>query len=174
MSWNHITREFFIAQYEEVMAFADQCDRLDVLPLGPEDFPPNRYIVRFQAPTLIRAVDGQIGRVPEFTVGIHLPADYLRHVEPIQLVCWMLPVEVWHPNIRVPFVCLGRIAPCTPLVEIIYQLYEIGTYQNYATGDALNSDAAQWARNYGQFPLDASPLKRHGMDLTIEPIPGRP
>ena len=60
-----------------------------------------------------------------------------------------------------PFICPGRIVPGMSLVDLLYQVYEILTYQKLTTHDALNREAAAWARaNQGRFPTDRRPLKR--------------
>ena len=53
--------------------------------------------------------------------------------------------------------------PGTPLVDLIYQLYEIITYHNVEMreNNALNLEACSWARsNLDRFPIDRRPLRR--------------
>ena len=46
------------------------------------------------------------------------------------------------------------------MTEIVYQLFEIVAYQRYAAHDALNRDAAAWARQHqDQLPVDRRGLK---------------
>ena len=54
----------------------------------------------------------------------------------------------------------------TDLVSILFQLYEIITYQKYATADALDPVAAEFARaNIGRFPIDPRPLRRRAVKI---------
>ena len=84
---------------------------------------------------------------------------------------------MFHPNIsdRAPFICVGRIGPGTALVDLIYQVHEIITY-NKATvreDDALCAAACCWARqNSHRLPVDTRPLQRRRVELTVEPIEG--
>jgi hypothetical protein len=107
-------------------------------------------------------------------VGIFFPDDYLRHSDPYQILMWLGPQHVWHPNIgnHAPLVCLGRLGPGTRLTDILYQLFEIITYQRFATNDVLNHDAAAWARqNQDRFPVDRRPLKRRHVTFTVDGHP---
>jgi hypothetical protein len=82
---------------------------------------------------------------------------------------------VFHPNIsdKAPFICVGKLAPNTPLVDILYQCFEIITYNKVTMreDDALNTEACVWAReNQHRFPIDRRPLKRRALDLEVEQI----
>jgi hypothetical protein len=60
-----------------------------------------------------------------------------------------------------------------PLVDLLYQVYEILTYQKLTPreDDALNKEACHWARaNQKRFPIDRRPLKRRSLALEVEPI----
>jgi hypothetical protein len=152
---------FLNRQFEEGMALAGQSDVLRLVPGGPA--PVQRYVARFDCRLLRRGSDGTVVESTGAEVGIYFPDDYLRRTDPYQILLWLSPKDAWHPNIasRAPAICLGRLGPGTRLVEILYQLYEIITYQRYATHDALNPDAAAWARqNHDRFPVDGRPLKR--------------
>src|SRR6266446_2318 len=72
-----------------------------------------------------------------------------------------------HPNISAPFMCLGHIAPATPLVDLIYCSFELITYIKCTMreNDALNREACGWARHQARFPLDRRPLKRRPMAM---------
>jgi hypothetical protein len=168
---------FLQKQFDEGMALAAQSDLLELLPLDP---PPlvRRYIARFACTGLVRTPSGEIVEANEFTVGIAFPDDYLRRAEPSQVLTVLSPRGAFHPNIsdRGPFVCVGRMGPGTTLVDLLYQLHEIVTY-NKATVDernALNFDACQWARaNADRLPLDRRPLKRRRIDFTVTPVEAR-
>ena len=166
---DRVFANFLQKQYEEALALADASDRLELIPLGANHGPPSRYVARYLCPTLIQAANGEVLQVEEFTVGICFPSDFLREVNPLRIVQWLHPEQCWHPNVQFPFLCLGRIEPGLPLVDILYQVFEIGTYRNYATHDGLNAAACQWARNHqSRFPLDTRPLKRRTREFQCE------
>jgi hypothetical protein len=43
-----------------------------------------------------------------FVVGIWFPDDYLRAADPFTVLTWLEPRAAFHPNIRAPFMCIGR------------------------------------------------------------------
>lgn len=46
-------------------------------------------------------------------------------------------------------------------MDLLYLCFEMITYHNWASHDAVNLEAAQWARNHQDlFPVDCRPLKR--------------
>ena len=155
---------FLRQQFMEGMRLASQSDLFELMPLDLD-----RYIASFHCKGLVREGDGEVVEASEFHVGIWFPSDYCRHADPFQVLTWLDPLNVWHPNIRPPLVCVGAIAPATSLCDLIYQVYEIITYQNFATHDALSGEVAQWARNHmDRFPVDRRPLKRRTLDLHVK------
>jgi hypothetical protein len=165
-----ILNAFLTRQFEEGMALARDSDLIELVPVGMH--PPQRYLARFRCRGLCRRDDGSIAEMEYAEVGIYFPDDYLRRTDPYQILMWLGPSNVWHPNIsdKAPIVCLGRLGPGTRLVDILYQLFEIVSYKRFATDDALNHAAAAWARQHqNRFPVDPRPLKRRRFDLRIEP-----
>jgi hypothetical protein len=80
---------------------------------------------------------------------------------PAEVVTWLAPLNVHHPNVLGPMVCIGTIDPGTGVVDLAFRLYDLVRYELWASHDALNPDAAQFARNnVDRFPLDRRPLKR--------------
>jgi len=162
-------------QYRDGLALAQASDILTLVPVPGAGGAPTDYLARFQARTLVRRA-GAVEPVNEFTAAVHFPPDYLRRVvNPGQVVMLLWPPEVYHPNARLGSVCTGRLPPGTGLGEILWQVYEILTYQRVTPreDDALNPDACAWARaNLHRFPIDPRPLKRRDLDLEIEPLPG--
>ncbi len=157
---------FLDAQRQAAEELNERSDLLTVLPFGR-----NRFVLEFRCKGLIRTRDGTVREGSEFHVGLRFPPDYLRHVNPLQVVTWLYPANVWHPNVRPPAVCLGHIAPGTPLVDLAFHLYEMIALYNYATHDALNAEAAQWLRNHGaelELPLDRRPLLRRALELEVD------
>jgi hypothetical protein len=168
-----IFEAFLNRQYEQGMALAQASDLLELVPLdGP---PPQHYVAVFRCQGLVRSGQGEPSEADRFEVGIWFPDDYLRHAEPSQILTWLGPLHVFHPNIRPPFICFGRLTPGTSLVDILFQCFEIITYNKVTMreDDALNPDACVWARrNQHRFPIDRRPLKRRTLNLHVEPIEG--
>jgi len=152
-----VLESFLEAQFVAARALAEASD---ILELWPAD--TRRYVAHFDCRGLVREA-GQIReREGRFTAGIFFPPDYLRRVEPALVVTWLQPVNIWHPNIAPPLICVGRIPPGTPLVDLLHQVYEIITWQRFTPNeyDALNRPACQWARNHPErFPVDNRPLR---------------
>ncbi|MCC7420414.1 MAG: hypothetical protein IT428_09045 [Planctomycetaceae bacterium] len=160
-----IFRDWLQQQHDQGMDLASQSEVLKLEPVQEEralyDGVPQAYIAKFFCQGVVIQPDGAIVPANEFHAGIWFPSDYLRTIRPYELVTWLGPTNVWHPNIRVPIVCVGRVCPGYELVELLYELYEIITFQNYATHDYLNDAAAEWARNHKHLlPTDRRPLKR--------------
>jgi hypothetical protein len=165
-----ILNAFLEQQFQEGLALAKTSDVLELSPLPLSGGPPTHYIARFSCTGVLRQKDG--GIVPtraQFHVGLTFPADYLRRIDPLRIATWLGPMNVVHPNIRPPFVCLGRVKPGTTLVDLLYQLYEIITYVNWASHDYLEGQAAVWARNHQHlFPLERRPLKRRALNVRVQ------
>ena len=162
---------FLRRQEEQGMALAADSDRLDLLP-GPGE-PPDAYIAKFHCKGFVRPALSAVTIAEHFLVAIKFPADYLRRAEPFDVLRWVSPREVFHPNIsdKAPFICIGRLAPGTSLVDILYQCFEIITYNKVTMreDDALNHEACAWARsNQHRFPIDTRPLKRGHREFFIE------
>ncbi|MBN2491657.1 MAG: hypothetical protein JXQ29_12480 [Planctomycetes bacterium] len=171
--------DFLKAQLVAGLALAAESDLLMLLPLRGSGPFPDRYLARFTCRGLV--CDPETRAVAEhdrFEVGIHFPPDYLRAVRPYQIVTLLAPPHAWHPNLRFPGMCLGRMHPGTGIVELVYQAYEVITYQKMTTleHDALNPEACAWARrNTARFPIDRRPLKRKPVaqfeSLAADPTP---
>jgi hypothetical protein len=162
---------FLKRQTEEGLALARESDLVELIPLGQ---PASRFLALFSCNGLIEQAPGKIVDADHFEVGIWFPSDYLRHVNPFQVLTWLGPRNVWHPNIAAdaPVICPGRLTPGTDLVDILYQVFEIVTWNKVTMreDDALNKAACQWARsNRARFPVDTRPLKRRALDLHVEP-----
>jgi len=156
-----IFAHFLERQVVEGLELAAQSDllRLHVLPQAPPHF-----VAEFFCKGLVRDQGGAIREHDRWDVGIWFPPDYMRRVDPFDVLRIFTP-DCWHPNIsrELPLVCVGRLAPGTGLVDILYQVYEVLTYQKYnpRENDSLNPLACAWAReNQHRFPVDRRPLKR--------------
>lgn len=168
---DRIFSDFLRTQLEEGLALAQQSDIVDLIPLGDGERSPDRYIVRFHAKCLVRPSHGTVTESTRFDVGIWFPEHYLRQIDPLLIVTLLHPAHVWHPNVKTPAICLGHVVPGTSLVDLVFQSYEILTYQNWAAHDGLNPEACQWARNHqDRFPVDGRPLKRRALKIRTEPV----
>ena len=152
------TTLFLEAQRCDALALAAQSDLLDLTALDLQ-----HYVATYRCRGLVRDARCEVREHDRFTLGIWLPESYLRDVKPAQILTWLDPADVWHPNIGPPFVCVGRIAPGTPLVDLLHRCFEVISFENVTMreDDALNRVACGWARrNRDRFPIDRRPLKR--------------
>jgi hypothetical protein len=166
-----VFERFLRRQHEEGMALAAASDLLE-LEVGPIPYSPPTFIATLRCNGLVRLPDGTIENANFFQAGIWFPPDYLRRVDPFQILRWFGPAHVWHPNISdsLPLICVGRLTPGTPLVDILYQIFEIVTYTKYTPreDDSLNKACCSWARvNQHRFPVDRRPLKRRPLNLQV-------
>ena len=168
---DRIFESFLQHQYEEGTDLARSSDQLELIPLdGP---PPQHYVAEFRCTGLVQAPGGEIVEADRFAVGIWMPDDYLSEADPFKIVTFLGPAEAFHPQIRAPWICLGRLRPGMSLQEILFQAWEVITWRKVTMreDDALNAEACAWARhNSHRFPTDTRPLKRRTLDFTIESL----
>lgn len=163
-----ILKSFLEQQEADAIAIANDSDVLDLRPVGPR--PYQRYLVGYTCRGLVRSA-GKITECRRFEMGVYFPLHYIRHADVPEVLTWFGPTDVFHPNILFPFICPGRLKPGTTLVDILYQCFEIITYQKLTMNeaDALNPDACVWARkNVHRFPVDSGSLKRRRIDLNLD------
>ncbi|MGB7760031.1 MAG: hypothetical protein WBL61_09390 [Bryobacteraceae bacterium] len=155
---------FLRGMYEEGVAYAAASDIFHLQPCMGD--PPFAYICHFSAPCYVRRPSGEIAiHDGGFTIGIAFPPDYLKLpvVHSQAVLQFIEPMAVWHPNARWPFICVGRIAGGTSLVELALRCFELTTFQRRANPtewNALNPEACKWARS--RWPVEPScrlPLK---------------
>ena len=120
--------------------------------------PPERYIVRFELPSLVPQ-DG--AAAPRVQVGhnaeVFLSLDYPRRPP----FCRMI-TPVFHPNIDAQKICIGdHWSAGQHLANLIVRIGEMLSYQSYNTQSPLNAEAAAWAAQH----LDRLPLLSD--DLTM-------
>lgn len=166
-SGDRVFDAFLRRQLEDGLALARASDILTLTPLDPQ-----HIVLSYACRGLIRAPGGSIEEATQFEAGVYFPPDYLRRADPFHVLAWFGPREVWHPNIsnQAPLICVGKLTPGTPLVDLIFRLYEIITYHRYTPreDDALNKAACAWARNNAhRFPVDRRPLKRRQLTLEV-------
>jgi hypothetical protein len=151
------------------LAQASDILELECLPTG------QHFIAHYACRGLVKDADDVVREADTFHVGFFFPANYLRAVNPFETVTLFHPLNVYHPNVAfgAPFICVGHITPGMPLVDLLYQVYEILTYQKLTPreDDALNPEACRWARGrLARFPIDPRPLKRRPLALELERI----
>ncbi len=162
---------FLERQAEEGRALAQASDILDLdcLPTG------QHFLAHYACRGLVKGPDNVEREAEGFHVCVFFGAAYLRTVNPIEVLTFLGPLNTFHPNLAfgAPFICVGRITPGMPLVDLLYQVYEILSYQKLTPreDDALNREACIWARaNQHRFPIDRRPLKRRPLVLEVERI----
>lgn len=156
MSVDRILMTFLQTQHEQAFALARQSDLVDIYP-----FDAQHYLVRLRCRGLVKQDDGSIVEADSFDLGIHFPDRYLREADAATLML-LSPLNAYHPNIRGPALCIGKLSPGTPLVELIYRAFDLLTGRNvtFDEHDALNHEACCWARaNLHRYPIDDRPLK---------------
>ena len=129
---------------------------------------PQHAVVELRCIGLVRAPDGRIVEHDYFAYGVHFADHHLRWVQQESFATLLSPLTFWHTNARaipgVPagVVCLGHVAPGTEIDDVVYRLFDLTTYENYAPqeNDCLNRSASAWARAHtADFPDGhASPL----------------
>lgn len=164
-----IFHAFLARQAEEGRALAQASDILDLdcLPTG------QHFIAHYNCRGLVKDADGTVREADRFHVGIFFDSDYLRTARPYEMLTLFDPLNTYHPNVAfgAPFICAGHVMPGMPLVDLLYQCYEILTYQKLTPreDDALNKEACRWARaNQSRFPIDRRPLRRRQLALELE------
>ena len=166
-----IYQRFMERQFAEGMALAEASDilRLHVPPLAPPHF-----VAEFLCKGLIKEQNGEIKEANSFQIGVWFPSDYLRRANCFYILRAFTP-NIWHPNISydLPLICIGRTTPGMPLVDILYQIFEILCYQRYTPREdnCLNHVACAWAREHeDSFPTDHRPLKRRPLRLEVQAL----
>ncbi len=153
------------AQLVEWKQFAHLTDRVRVTPVD-DDKAPRRYVAQFDCRGLLRHDNGEVTTFDTFLAAIQFGEDHLSRVDPLRLVWMLSPPGLFHPNVKDSRVCLGHLPPGVGLVDIIYQLYSIVTFQNYNLRSYLNEASAVWVRDHlSELPVDARPLKRREFEI---------
>jgi hypothetical protein len=164
-----IFTSFLEEQYEEAMELARGSDLLDLDPIGPS---PHRYYhARFRCKGLVSYSSGVV-EADDFRIGFCFPYHYLRGAEAPEVLRLISPIEVFHPNVLFPLICPGRFTTSTTLVDLLFQCYEILSFQKVTMDerDALNHAACAWSReNQGRFPIDTRPLRRRASPPALAP-----
>ena len=91
-----VFERFLRRQREEGMALAAASD---LLALEAHPLPPPNFLATYRCKGLVRMPDGAIEEASYFQAGIWFPPDYLRRVDPFEILRWFGPSNIWHPNI---------------------------------------------------------------------------
>jgi len=126
MTGDRVFQSFLEAQGELGAELAANSDVLSLYPLGHASGAARRYVARYSCPGVVRNAAGEIATAADdFTVGITLSDDHLRHVDPLTVITWLTPFNVVHPNISPPYVCCGRLWPGIELVDLLLHVYDL-------------------------------------------------
>lgn len=136
-----------------------------------EQVPPERYFVYFKNIKGLRLVNNPAGDkkeleiIREHKIEIYLHSDYPR-LKPQSNIL----TEIFHPNFRMASpndICIGDYwASGETLVDIVYQIGDMITYQSYNVTSPLNGIAAKWAKeNIPLFPIDNTNLRQGEIDI---------
>jgi len=157
-----VWQSFLQRQREKSLDLAEQSEILSLQPLAEPYGAPSRYLARFKCIGVLKHEDGHIGPAEaEFVVGIALREDHLRRVDPLRVVTWIDPRNILQPNVLPPFCCIGHVFPGIELTDLLYSTFEMIGYHNWASDDALNEDAAAWARQHQHLlPVERRSLRR--------------
>lgn len=158
-------------QVADAMTLNESSDVVRVRPApGPR---PQLFDVAFDGPTVVSGRAG-IETVRGFGVRIRFPDDYLISVPNVaNVIALLAPRGIFHPNCKSPFICIGKLAPGTRLVEIVGQVWQILTYQRFTAreDDALDAEACAWARaRVDNFPLTHASLRRGRTALVVDEL----
>lgn len=135
--------------------------------------PPEKYIVHFKNVKGLRLTQNpeneskELQIVNEHQIEIYLHSDYPR----LKPQCNFI-TGAFHPNFRMASpndICIGDYwASGETLVDIIYQIGDMITYQNYNVSSPLNGIAAKWAKeNLNLFPIDNINLRQGEIEITL-------
>ncbi|MEO8447835.1 MAG: hypothetical protein ABI528_10090 [bacterium] len=138
-----------------------------------EILPPERYTVIFKNVKGLRVTQNsskekkELEIVNEHKFEIYLHADYPRLKPQSNML-----TEIFHPNFRMASphdICIGDYwASGETLVDIIYQVGDMITFQTYNVTSPLNGIAAKWAKeNLELFPVDNVNLRQGEIDITL-------
>lgn len=138
-----------------------------------EPLPPEKYTVTFRNIKGLKLTENvtkdkkELEVITEHKIEIYLHADYPRLKPQSNMIS-----DIFHPNFRMASphdICIGDYwASGETLVDIIYQVGEMITYQTYNVTSPLNGIAAKWAKeNIELFPLDNVNLRQGEIEISL-------
>lgn len=115
-----------------------------------EGDPPESYEVEIKAPGL--ALNGRrLVERDDHRFKVYLHRDYPRRPP---VITWQTPI--YHPNLLGPErnggVCIGAWRASESLPDLIERLADLVSYRSFSLEDALDTDAASWARRFSLKP----------------------
>ena len=151
---DRIFQRFLENTAADAVALQRKSDVLVIEPLPP--FPSSRYRCRFDVPYLRRLPAGTVAiEAGPVTCCIRFPGDYLCSADSRLFIriAAVQTADFLHPNVLDGIVCLGTaFAPGTPICGVVWQLFEIVTYQDRGCTvderNALNPEACRLLRAY--------------------------
>lgn len=167
---NSELEEFLRTQYALLEQLCNDSDIVKIVKAPARTGQSRRFQIFFRAKGMVRESDGRVHTADLAVIEVAIPEDYLVNFEGLRCITLCEPQNIFVPNANGPFLCTGHLAPGTPLVDLVYQLYEIyiGYNKNVNEADALNWDACQFARqNPHLYPTDRRPLKRRRVQVQI-------
>jgi len=170
MMTDRVFEGFLADQLQKGMELSAASDIFSLVPVAGD--PPTKYLMEFRSPTLVR-VGNEVLEAEQSVVGLTFRPEHLRRpIDSAYLLSLIHPREIYHPNARHSFICLGSVEPGIGIAEIAYRTYEILSFQKVTSleYDALNKDACSFCREHiHRFPLDTRPLKRSNLGGVIDP-----
>ena len=98
---DRVFASFLECQWADASAFASDVVRIH----GIGQSPPQHFVAEFHCNSVVRNSAGQIHEARRaYVAGIFFPDDYLRRAEVPQVITWLEPTSIYHPNIAPPFV----------------------------------------------------------------------
>ncbi|HEX8207431.1 MAG TPA: ubiquitin-conjugating enzyme E2 [Solirubrobacteraceae bacterium] len=133
-----------------------------------EGDPPEVYRLMLNGAGLAKDAEGRLAVRRLHRCDVYLHLEYPRRPP---VVTWQTPV--FHPNLLGPDrnggVCLGSWSAAESLADLCRRLHALVTYQSFNTSDALDNEAAAWAREAGVAPgVNVAALA--GTEVAPEPL----
>ncbi len=143
------------SDYEQAVAAFGNNPRIRLV--SADGTPPEKYVFAFNVKSLVPLNDEDFTYGSEHRAEIFLPLDYPRRPP----ICRML-TPVFHPNIDPQKICIGdHWSAGQSLVQMVFRVAEMLSYQSYNLKSPLNAKAAAWAeQNLNLLPFEASDLSQ--------------
>lgn len=159
-------REFKLASMTEIVRLAERALRLDLLDMSLQGDLELAYSIRMPVPRWPNADGLVIGDSAIFH--LHYEESWCQESPPGWGPLGLFqPFDPFHPNMRPALrgaICLGKLPPGIPPIEIVYLGYFAVALQDYAMDEAdpqgvLNPLACEYFRNHPEH----LPLTRAGL-----------
>ena len=125
--------DFLIRQLREARELASDSDLVDIRPLGQRT-----YAALFRCNGLVQERDGTVRGADRFVIEIQLAEDHLR-TKPGPLVMRIVyPPNCFAPNVAPPLMCAGDLPAGVGVVDLVFQAYEIISWQNCTIDEREN------------------------------------